>query len=114
MQPHLGHTAPPSQERSLSRLASSAVKQLQSAGEHGHSFNVCWSGANNTLPNRIYCFHPVPYGNVVSLGSRVVANLYDPTESLSAHECIVTLFVATFNLSTQPSSLICKGCECRT
>jgi len=27
----------------------------------------------------------------------VVANFYDPTKSLSAHECSVTLFAATFN-----------------
>jgi hypothetical protein len=27
----------------------------------------------------------------------VVANFYDPTEGLSAHECSVTLFAATFN-----------------
>jgi hypothetical protein len=27
----------------------------------------------------------------------VVRNLDDPTESLSAHDCSVTLFVATFN-----------------
>jgi hypothetical protein len=55
-------------------------------GEHGHSFDVCESGANNTPPNRIYCFHSVSHGHVVSFSSRVVADFYDPTESLSAHE----------------------------
>lgn len=54
-------------------------------------------GANDTPPNRIYGFHSVAYRNVVSLSSGVVANLDDPTESLSAHAGSVTLFAATFN-----------------
>jgi len=45
----------------------------------------------------------------------VVANFYDPTKSLSAHECSVTLFAATFNPNNpRQRSLICKGRESRT
>jgi len=71
-------------------------------------------GANNTPPNRVYCFHSVPYGNVVSLRSRVVGHLYDPAESLSAHECSVTLFAAIFN-PNNPSqeALFAKGIRLR-
>jgi hypothetical protein len=54
-------------------------------------------GANDPPPNRIYGFHSVAYRNVVSLSSRVVANLDNPTESLSAHAGSLTLFAATFN-----------------
>jgi hypothetical protein len=66
-------------------------------GKHGHGFNVCLGGANNTPSNRVYCFHSVPYGNVVSLRSRVVGHYYDPAERLSAHQRRVTLSAATFN-----------------
>jgi hypothetical protein len=44
----------------------------------------------------------------------VVGHLYDPAESLSAHECSVTLFAAIFN-PNNPSqeALFAKGIRLR-